>query len=225
MTWRRRLYPVGDPIILRPAYGNAVGAAPQLGDLSDATYITLTYLDGSGSTVIETQVQSLDDIPETVGHTPTDYQTVHRVAWSGPPATFDGDVPVLTVGPPNVSLGPYSALPGWSYPPGIPGTIYTLGPNSTTGPIPPDTESILRDPNPWVRLRPAGLLSGGIGDFCTYYEFWIEVVFSGVDPIQQLTPARLVYPRTDSVGPANGRLYPPPNTQQAGSRFGSSSPL
>lgn len=39
------------------------------------------------------------------------------------------------------------------------------------------------------------------------------------------TPARRLYPRTDSVGPGLGRIYPPPNTQQSGGRFGSAAPL
>lgn len=38
-------------------------------------------------------------------------------------------------------------------------------------------------------------------------------------------PARRLYPRTDDLGFGIGRFYPPPDTQQHGRRFGSSSPL
>lgn len=55
-----------------------------------------------------------------------------------------------------------------------------------------------------------------------------ELVITAIDPIPPspaLAPARRLYPRTDSVGPGLGRIYPPPNTQQSGGRFGSAAPL
>lgn len=220
MTWYRRLYPVGDPVLLRPAYGNIVGPPPQLADSSDASFITLTYLDGSGSTVIETQVDSLDLYPETVGATVEDIRTVHRVSWSGPPATFDGEVPILSVGPPSMAGPIVAALPGWSYPPAIPNTIYTLGPNSGVGILLPIAETILRDPDPWVRLLPEGLLAGGIGDYMTYYEFWIEVSFAGPAPGRSI-PERRIFPRQAT----DRQIWPPPATRQAGRGIGPNSPV
>lgn len=81
----------------------------------------------------------------------------------------------------------------------------------------PEVQAAYETSTLWISVLPGYPDAYGFNNGLTVYE--LDLVGAAI------TPARLVYPRTDSIGPANGRLYPPPNTQQTGSRFGSSSPL
>lgn len=205
------LRPTGPSTLLNSARGSVVGAAPQIGDQSDGSYVSINSSAGS-ATVIETAWERLPDW--TVGLTITGYETHCRVAALTATTDFYGDG--------FVSIGPMSSatviagIAGFNHASPVVGTIYeTERFTSATSQM----ATIFRSADPWMRIRPAYLV-GTHGLAMAYHEVWVEVFFAEDDP-RDPEPPEATGRRFHRKWPReHGRHWPRPTHQHGARRAG-----